>query len=194
MSAINNTPEVIGMEQVTTAAFNKPVPNGSPVFNRISQFYTREAWLLDHHDLRGWMALLAKDVTYRMPLRITEPKTAAGEQISRQNWHYNDDYASLGARIHRVSNTKSAWSDDPQVRFRRMVTNIAVGESDQPEAFEVMSYVLVARSRFETETYQFVTAERHDLLRSVDKGFLIARREVIIDLSVLGAPNLAFFI
>jgi 3-phenylpropionate/cinnamic acid dioxygenase small subunit len=181
------------MERITAAAFNKPVPAGSQIHDRVSQFYTREAWLLDHHDLRGWAALLAKDLTYRMPLRITEPTSAGGEQISRQNWHYNDDYPSLLARIHRVVGTKSAWSDDPQARFRRMITNIAVGESERPDEHEVMSYILVARNRFESETYQFVTAERHDLLRTVEEGFLIARREVIIDVSVLGAPNMAFF-
>lgn len=179
---------------MTIAAFERPVAPGSAIFNLVSQFYTREAWLLDHHMLQDWAALLAQDVTYRMPLRVTQPKVAAGEQISRENWHYNEDHMTLMARVHRVSASKSAWSDDPQARLRRLVTNIAVGESDNPDEFEVMSYVLVARNRFEAETYQFVSAERHDLLRRKDESFTIARREVIIDLSVLGAPNVAFFI
>jgi len=80
------------------------------------------------------------------------------------------------------------------VRIRRFVSNIAVGESEKPDELEVLSYVMIARNRFESETYQFLTAERRDRLRRSGESFSIARREIIIDLSVLGTPNIAFFV
>ena len=39
-----------------------------------------------------------------------------------------------------------------------------------------------------------ITAERRDVWRETDDGFLLAKREIIVDQSVLGMSNLAVFL
>jgi hypothetical protein len=69
-----------------------------------------------------------------------------------------------------------------------------VGECEKSDELHARSYLQVARSRFEWPNYQWITAERNDILRKQGDGFVIARREILVDLAVLGTPNLALFL
>ena len=61
--------------------------------------------------------------------------------------------------------------------------------------FEVESYLLLSRSRYEQSQLQILSCVRYDLLRRSGPGaFKLARREIIVDQSVLGMANLAVFL
>ena len=47
------------------------VPYGSPVHNAVTGFLIREARLLDHRHLTEWATMLAEDLEYKAPVRIT---------------------------------------------------------------------------------------------------------------------------
>src|SRR3546814_18691154 len=92
-------------------------------------------------------------------------------------FHFEDDYHSMMGRIGRLG-TKSAWAEDPPSRTRRFVTNIRVAPAAQEGAYEVTSYILLARSRYEPSKYSFITAQRNDLLRRRDRNSAVWGKRV----------------
>jgi 3-phenylpropionate/cinnamic acid dioxygenase small subunit len=173
----------------------KPVPIGSETYNRVVEFLYREAWLLDHDRFEEWLATLAQDLIYIAPVQVTRSRDSGGRSLTgRTNYHYYDDYKVMAARIRRLVNTTSAWSDDPPIRIRRVIANVMVAETEADNELHVRSYLQLARNRFEAPNHQWITAERNDILRREGDSFLVARREILLDTAVLGTPNLAFFL
>jgi len=170
------------------------VPVGSAAYNQIAEFLYEEAWLLDEIRLKEWVARLDTDLRYTCPVRQTRPLAQHAQSIVRTVMHFDETYASIRGRVGRITDTKSAWAEDPPSRTRRLVTNILVESTDDPDEFEVKSYLLCSRSRFEETTLLMLSCVRHDLLRRYDNSFKLARREIIIDQTVLGFPNLAIFL
>lgn len=170
------------------------VPVGSPAYNQIAEFLYTEAWLLDEIRLADWVARLDTDLRYTCPVRQTRPLRDNAKSIVRTVMHFDETYASIRGRVGRITDTQSAWAEDPPSRTRRLVTNILVEATEDPDEFEVTSYLLCSRSRFEETTLLMLSCVRHDLLRRYDDSFKLARREIIIDQTVLGFPNLAIFL
>lgn len=166
---------------------------GSPAYSEIVTFLYQEAALLDQLCFDEWSALLAEDLRYNAPLRVTRTNSSKGDTIIRTTQHFDDDYNSILGRIRRLK-TKSAWAEDPRSRTRRLITNVLAYETAQADEYEVVSYLLLTRSRYEEPQLGILSAERHDLLRRVGAGFKLARREIIVDQSVLGMQNLAVFL
>lgn len=172
----------------------KRLASGSQQYNQIVDFLYDEAALLDQSLFHDWFALLAEDLSYTAPLRITRQGRERGQTVIRTTQHYDEDYASLKYRIERLD-TKSAWAEDPPSRTRRFVTNVRVWESAKPGEFDVESYLLLTRSRYEQPNLTELSCVRHDLLRSAPgSGFQLARREIILDMAVVGMPNIALFL
>lgn len=189
------------MNASNTAAQNIPpvvtrarVPVGSAAYNEVLEFLYDEAALLDHQRFDEWAALLAQDLAYTAPLRVTRTGAEKANTVVRTTKHFDDDYLSIMGRLGRLK-TKSAWAEDPPSRTRRLITNILVWQADEPDELEVRSYLLLARSRYENYEYQLLSAERNDRLRRVPGGgFKLARREILVDQSTLGVSNLAVFL
>jgi 3-phenylpropionate/cinnamic acid dioxygenase small subunit len=169
------------------------VPFGAPIHNQVMAFLIREAHLLDHRKLAEWGKTLAEDLVYRVPVRITRRVQGYDHELGATG-HFDDDYNSIMARIDRLVNTTSAWSEDPASRVRRFVTNAIVHETELPDEFDVSSYLLLTRNRADARDYKQLSAERNDRVRWVGDRLLLARREVLIDQVVLGMPNLAVFL
>lgn len=169
------------------------VPVGSPAYNELLQFLYQEAALLDHHRIQEWSTLLAEDLSYTSPIRLTRNMADMKDSYSPVIRHFDDDYMSMMGRVGRLVNTKSAWSEDPPSRTRRFVTNLLVRQGASPDEYEATSYLYVARSRFESPDYSVVTCERNDLLRRDGSSFKIARREILMDQATLGMSNFAIF-
>lgn len=170
------------------------VPVGSSAYNEVLEFLYDEAALLDNQQFDDWAALLAEDLSYTAPLRVTRTGIDKGNTIVRSTKHFDEDYLSIMGRLGRLK-TKSAWAEDPPSRTRRMVSNVLVWQTDQPAELEAKSYLLLARSRYENFEYQLLTCLRTDVLRRVSGGgFKLARREILVDQSTLGIPNLAVFL
>jgi 3-phenylpropionate/cinnamic acid dioxygenase small subunit len=186
----------LGMERPTPVdpTTGKRIATGSSMYNEVLEFLYDEAGMLDQQKFDDWANVLAEDLSYTAPLRITRQGPDRLNTIVRTTLHFDDDYGSIMARLQRLA-TKSAWAEDPPSRTRRFVTNVRIWESVKTQEFEVESYLLLSRSRYEQSTLQMLSCVRHDLLRRSGAGaFKLARREIIVDQSVLGMANLAVFL
>jgi 3-phenylpropionate/cinnamic acid dioxygenase small subunit len=186
----------LGMErpEPVDPSTGKRIATGSAMYNEVLEFLYDEAGMLDGQKFDAWAGVLAEDLSYTAPLRVTRQGADRMNTIVRTTLHYDDDYGSIMARLQRLG-TKSAWAEDPPSRTRRFVTNVRVWESAKPNEFGVESYLLLSRSRYEHSTLQVLSCMRHDVLRRSGPGaFKLARREIIIDQSVLGMANLAVFL
>ena len=164
----------------------------STVHQEAHEFLVREAELLDERRFREWLDLLAPDIVYRMPVRVTAPETLE-RGLLEDMAHFDEDLYSLRKRIERFE-TGHAWTEDPPSRTRHFVTNVRTFGGTAADEIVVKSYVLLFRSRGDIRDADLVSAERTDTLRRTDVGLRLARREILADESVLRTQNLAVFL
>jgi 3-phenylpropionate/cinnamic acid dioxygenase small subunit len=165
----------------------------------IEDFYYREADLLDERRFRCWLDLLAEDITYFMPIRrnvkfgqhAARENTRQGEGIS---W-FDEDKWTLTKRVDQIL-TGVHYAEEPLSRITHMVSNVQIRAArpqiDGASELDASSRFLVYQNRVEYETYTFV-GRRHDTLRLTDQGWKIAKREILLEQSILLAKNLTTF-
>ncbi len=170
----------------------KRVPLGSEIYNRLLETLYDEAAALDERRFDDWTAMLAQDLLYQAPIRLTRTGANRDRDVARTMFHFDDDYASILMRTGRLQ--KSAWAEDPPSRCRRFITNVRIGECEAVGEYEVVSYLYLERSRGDNPDTEHMTAERRDLWRDVDGVYKLARREIIVDQSVLNMSNFAVFL
>ncbi len=162
----------------------------------IEEFLYEEAALLDERRFTEWLALLTEDLTYFMPLRRN---VKFGEQAARENtregkdisW-FDEDKWTLSKRVEQIM-TGIHWAEEPFSRVCRLITNVQLADAtpslEAPESVTVRSRFLVYQNRVDYETYTFV-GKRNDVLRRAGDSWKIAKREIILEQSVLNAKNL----
>ena len=170
----------------------KRVPLGSEIYNRMLETLYDEAAALDERRIDDWIAMIAQDIIYQAPIRLTRTGPNRDRDVMRTMFHFDENYDSLMMRSGRLQ--KSAWAEDPPSRCRRFVTNVRIGECETPGEYEVVSYLFLERSRGDSPDNERATAERRDIWRDVDGEYKLARREIIVDQSVLGMSNFAVFL
>jgi 3-phenylpropionate/cinnamic acid dioxygenase small subunit len=169
----------------------------------IAGFLYAEAELLDERRHDEWLALLAEDIRYWMPMRrnvkfgdTTREFTREGEDIA---W-FDEGKETLIRRVRQIQ-TGIHWAEEPQSPIAHLVTNVQLLEAtpDPAGAREVTAKCrfLIYRNRVETET-DLLVGKREDTLRRPNGakdggGWLIARRKIILDQNVLLTKNLTFF-
>ena len=164
----------------------------------IEDFLYREADLLDERHYDEWLALLADDVRYWMPMRrnvkvddLEREFTREGRDIS---W-FDEGKETLTRRVRQIQ-TGIHWAEEPVSRISHMVSNIRVLEANpswgEPAELTVRCRFLVYRNRVETET-DILVGKREDLLRRVGSDWRIARRKILLDQNVLLSKNLTIF-
>ena len=168
------------------------VPVGSPVYNALLETLYDEAAALDERRFDDWTAMLAEDLIYQAPIRLTRTGKTRDLDVMRTMFHFDETHESIMMRTGRLQ--KSAWAEDPPSRCRRFVTNVRGGECDAAGEYEVVSYLFLERSRGDSPDNETATAERRDVWRDVDGAYKLARREIIVDQSVLGMSNFAVFL
>lgn len=169
--------------------------------HRISQFYFREARLLDERKYQQWLALCTEDVTYIVPARHTpflDPALRETEALLDLAQECStglapplrdDNRLTLTIRVMR-SFKMNSWTDNPPARTRRFISNIeAVTEGD---GFDVYSNLLLYYSRNGQDNHVY-TGRRHDHLRNTPDGLRIAHREVLLDWNVVTGPSVGLF-
>lgn len=156
------------------------------------QFYNREAELLDERRLEDWLNLLAEDIEYRMPIRLTRDRGSDQSEFSETGYHYIEDINTLEARVQRFK-SEFAWSEEPPSRIRRFVTNVRVKERDGDQ-LRVLSNILLFRGQGDTDHNQYLTAERYDTLRRQDAELRLLERDVQVDSTILPVKNISFFL
>ena len=164
----------------------------------IAGFLYAEAELLDERRHDEWLALLAEDIRYWMPMRrnvkygdTTREFTRETEDIS---W-FDEGKETLTRRVRQIQ-TGIHWAEEPQSRIAHLVSNVQVVEVSpslaEPHEVAVKCRFLIYRNRVETET-DILVGKREDVLRRVGDGWQIARRKIILDQNVLLSKNLTFF-
>jgi 3-phenylpropionate/cinnamic acid dioxygenase small subunit len=152
-----------------------------------------EAELLDDRRFADWLALLADDVRYLVPLRVNRPRKDLGTPPAVQSAHMEDDKHGLGVRVKRLL-TGLAWSEDPPSMIRHLIANVRVRPDAGDDEFSVRSNFIIYVSRLAGEETLFA-GERHDVLRRVpdERVFELVRRRVVLDQSTLSAINFNLF-
>src|ERR1700730_4653563 len=96
----------------------------------IEEFLYREADLLDERRYEDWLALVAEDVRYWMPMRrnvkVGEAEgelTRAGQNI---NW-FDEGKETLTRRVKQIL-TGMHWAEEPVSRISHMVSNVRLLE------------------------------------------------------------------
>lgn len=153
----------------------------------IEEFLYREAYLLDEHRLDEWLELFTDDVEYIVPLREhTEGDVAPpGHPIMK------DDKLMLTMRV-RKHETGFSHVEIPKSMTAHLITNILVEEGRTDDELEVLSTFLVRQAR-KLRDEAWWAGRRRDLLRRVDGEWKIARREVLLDATVLPRGISIFF-
>ena len=169
----------------------RPLPYGDPAHLAAHQFLVEEAALLDAADYAGWLELLCEDIRYLMPVRVTTARGAGFDTLAGMG-HFDEDLYALRKRVQRLA-TDHAWTEDPPSRTRHFVTNVRTFR-DEGDDLQVESALLLFRSRGDTREADLISAGRTDLLRATADGLRLARREIIVDESVLRTQNLAVFL
>ncbi len=170
---------------------DRPLPYGDPAHLAAHQFLVEEAALLDAADYASWLNLLCEDIRYVMPVRVTTARGAGFDSLADMG-HFDEDLYALRKRVQRLA-TDHAWTEDPPSRTRHFVTNIRTfrHQTGEPRVLRVESALLLFRSRGDTREPDLISAGRTDLLRETGDGLRLARREIIVDESVLRTQNLA---
>lgn len=167
---------------------------GDSLYNEILDFLYDEAEMLDNLRLSEWAELITKDLEYNAPLRHTRTTTQFAQTYSRNVQHLHENYGSMMMRVKRITDTKSAWGEDPPSRIKRLVSNVRVFKTDKDNEFKVESYLLLTRSRFDFDYFDLIPCVRHDILRREGSELKLARREILLDQVVIGTPNLGIIL
>jgi len=164
----------------------------------VADFLYREAELLDERRYEDWLALLADDIRYWMPMRrnvkFGEDEREFTREASDIAW-FDEGKETLTRRVRQIQ-TGIHWAEEPQSRIAHLVTNVQLLEATPSvtDAQEVATRCrfLIYRNRVETET-DLLVGKREDRLRRAGEGWQIARRKIILDQNVLLSKNLTFF-
>lgn len=163
------------------------------------RFLYLEAAILEDRRWDDWLALWAEDGQYVMPVRSEQgpnrrPSPVGHGFSEAGELHYFDEPKPvLAARVLKLQ-TGKAWAEQPASHTTRLITNIHIEASADTtrDTITVRSNFLVHRTRGECGLEQFV-GTRIDRLRPDAPGWLIARRTVFLNTSVLAASNLEIF-
>jgi 3-phenylpropionate/cinnamic acid dioxygenase small subunit len=164
----------------------------------IEEFLYYEADLLDERRYEEWLALLAEDVRYWMPMRRNVKVDDLEREFTREgldiSW-FDEGKETLTRRVRQIQ-TGIHWAEEPVSRISHMISNIRLLEANpswgEPTEVTVRCRFLVYRNRVETET-DILVGKREDLLRRVDSEWKIAHRKILLDQNVLLSKNLTFF-
>ena len=160
------------------------------LWHEVVTWLDHEAELLDAARLEEWLGLLADDIHYVVPVRLTRER-GGGPDADAGSPHFLEDIHTLRLRVERLK-TEFAWAEDPPSRTRRFVTNVRPTRGE--DGVEVRSYLLIYRNRGEDSSAEIIAAERHDWLRRTPEGLRLSSREVRLDQSTLGLRNLALLL
>src|ERR1700760_4415079 len=92
----------------------------------IAQFLYAEAELLDERRHEEWLALLADDIRYWMPMRRNFKFGDTEREFTREtedvNW-LDEGKDTLTRRVRQIQ-TGIHWAEEPQSRITHMVSNV----------------------------------------------------------------------
>jgi 3-phenylpropionate/cinnamic acid dioxygenase small subunit len=166
---------------------------GSDAWCEVADWLVQEARLLDQNRIVEWGELLAPELAYRIPVR-RNVRRAHGSGFDPRMMHFDDNHATMQLRIRRFLESDVAYSEDPPSRCRRVVADITVFDTDDPDVLAAESNLVLLRSRANVPETDVVSALRLDALRRADDGFVLAKRTVLLDQATIPTLNLSIFL
>jgi p-cumate 2,3-dioxygenase beta subunit len=113
-----------------------------PNRTEVEDLFYQEAALLDEWRLEEWLTLLTEDAVYQIPptdIRESDPRNTL--------YLIADDAFRIRSRVKQLLG-KSAWSENPHSRTRRIISNVRVLRSDGDEIWVTANFA-VYRMRYE---------------------------------------------
>ncbi|CAN5858268.1 3-phenylpropionate/cinnamic acid dioxygenase subunit beta [soil metagenome] len=158
----------------------------------VERFYTTEAALLDQRRFPEWVALFSDDVHYFMPIRRTRLSRQIDQEFTRpgEMAFFDETKELLQGRVAKVM-CGTAWAEDPPSRTRHIITNVQV-VAEHADGLDVHTNFLLYRTRLKSEETTWI-GSRRDSLRRHERSFLISKREVLLEQTVLLSQNLSNF-
>ncbi|MDT7723876.1 MAG: hypothetical protein QOI21_452 [Actinomycetota bacterium] len=166
-----------------------PTQIADTTVREITEWLFHEAELLDTGKYRKWLELVAEDLHYVVPLRVTREREAETDIVEGMTL-MDDDWDSMEMRVLRLE-TEYAWAEDPPSRSRHFVTNVRVEAGDNDDEFKVATNLLLYRTRGDVAIFDLLSGERRDVLRRTGDGFQLAKRVVTLDQTTVMTHNLA---
>jgi 3-phenylpropionate/cinnamic acid dioxygenase small subunit len=171
----------------------------------LERFYFYEARLLDSRQYQQWLALVDPEVRYTMPSRtnpmVDNRERGAESMISVERELEGADspgcplreetYVHLMLRVERAYKINS-WAEHPPARTRRLVGNIEL-MGKQGRELSVLSNFHLYYTRPGSAS-AFYSGQRRDVLRRVEEGFRILKREVVMDYADIELPTLGLLL
>lgn len=148
---------------------------------QVESFLFHEARLLDENRFEEWLALIADDAPYWMPVFETLEGDADNSPVAGQWSVMEEGKAFLAKRLERLK-TGLAHSEQPRSRTRRLVSNVLV-EGDGDEVTVRSNFILFQARR--DKDGDFFVGRREDRLRRAGDSWLIAGRKVFLDHRVM---------
>ena len=157
-------------------------------YRDVCEFLFREAQLLDNWRLEDWLAVLTPDMTYRLtgPVLSTVSPGANDTVVT----YMDETFGSLKARVKKLSTPAHTIAENPRSFSRRFVCNILIDSISKDGLIRVNSNALMYRSRGTHTDPHFFSTARCDSLRRVDGKLYLARRDAMLDESVIGSRNI----
>ena len=156
------------------------------------RFLFTEARLLDQGRFAEWLALLSPEIEYRVPVRRTLMR-ADGAGFSERAFLMDEDHGSLALRVERLA-SDYAWSENPPTRTRRIVANVLIDRLHSASEIDVVSNLVVYCVRGDDPVPKVISGERQDRLVMRPQGWLIRRRVVLLDSTLLGMESLSILL
>lgn len=153
----------------------------------VEELLSREAHLLDEQRLEEWLDLFTDDVEYLIPLR----ENTQGDVEPPGHPIVKDDKIMLMARVRKHA-TGISHVETPRSMTAHLITNVLVEDGPEPDQLVAKSTFLVRQAR-KLRDEAWWAGRRSDLLRRVDGGWRIARREVFLDATILPRGISIFF-
>ncbi len=175
------------------AARYRPTRDDVVLQHEIEQFLYYEASLIDDRRFDEWLAVLADDLEYWMPVRSTRFAGAEADEFTKlgEVAFFDDDKASMTQRVAKLR-TGFAWSEDPPSRSRHLVDNIRIVEKRSDNDLTVTANFLIYRSRLVRDE-DFWIGRREDALRKTGDDWTLYKRHVFLDQVSLNSKNLSVF-
>lgn len=156
------------------------------LFQELEAFYRREVLLLQDRRYRDWLETMDPAISYRVPVTTS---TLEGF-VTREDelGYYDEDLALLKARVAKLE-SKQSWVEQPPSRLRYFVQ--VVDAHRDGDVVIARSNLLLLQYRWNME--QQFSGARTDELVTVDGGFRLRKRRVVLDRQALGEQGLSVF-
>ncbi len=151
----------------------------------VEDFLYHEARCADENRYDEWLALWTEDICYWVPTNIDEYDPDDHVSI------IYDNRERLQDRIARLK-SGGAWSQEPQSRMRRVVSNLQIEPSDRPDECVAVSNVVIGELRRGREAVYF--AQQKHRLRLAGDELRMAAKTVLLVKNNEPLHNLSFIL